>query len=386
MEEQLPFDVSALTPQQKSLVMEQLMQAGGSPQQDQGSFATNLFQRRILQPLQIRLGMRDSPADVLRKQQSVLNQFQMQDLIAEQKRQNQAAEYIANLNEESAKALGLNSAQLALAQANPLEAYDDLISRSFSRETFSTTPQYGYDAQGNRIAYQAGDRGGMNVINITPPADTFTVDTGSSHVVIDKKDDSIRSVIPKHLTPDQAERLVIERASKNKTDVENTRNRAKSLRTEFNNLTKEMRDVGLAYGKIQASANEPSAAGDIALLINYMKMLDPGSVVREGEFATAQNAGGVEARVRATYNNLLRGERLTEDQRADFVASAGRVLVPYRDEFDATKLRYSALAERQGVAPSNVVVNDPFIGFGAVERGRQWYIERDLTPPQGIKN
>ena len=146
-----------------------------------------------------------------------------------------------------------------------------------------------------------------------------------------------------------------------------------------------MRDVGLAYGKIQASSTEPSAAGDIALLINYMKMLDPGSVVREGEFATAQNAGGVEARVRATYNNLLRGERLTEGQRADFLASAGRVLVPYRDEFEATKLRYSALAEREGVAPSDVVINDPFSGFGATERDRQWYIDRGLTPPKGMK-
>ena len=120
--------------------MEQLMQAGGQPQQQQGNFATNLFQRRILQPLQVRLGMRDSPADVLRKQQSVLNQFQMQDLIADQKRRNQAADYIAGLDEKSAAALGLNPAQLALAQANLIEAYDDIVNRAFSRETYSTTP------------------------------------------------------------------------------------------------------------------------------------------------------------------------------------------------------------------------------------------------------
>ena len=116
MENQLPFDINSLTPEQKAIVMEQLMQAGGQPQQQQGNFATNLFQRRILQPLQVRLGMRDSPADVLRKQQSVLNQFQMQDLIADQKRRNQAADYIAGLDEKSAAALGLNPAQLALAQ------------------------------------------------------------------------------------------------------------------------------------------------------------------------------------------------------------------------------------------------------------------------------
>ena len=72
MENQLPFDINSLTPEQKAIVMEQLMQAGGQPQQQQGNFATNLFQRRILQPLQVRLGMRDSPQDILRRQESVL--------------------------------------------------------------------------------------------------------------------------------------------------------------------------------------------------------------------------------------------------------------------------------------------------------------------------
>jgi len=385
MENQLPFDINSLTPEQKAIVMEQLMQAGGQPQQQQGNFATNLFQRRILQPLQVRLGMRDSPQDVLRKQQSVLNQFQMQDLIADQSRRNQAAEFIAGLDAESAKALGLNPAQLALAQANPIEAYDDIVNRAFSRETYSTTPQYGFTKDKARIAYQLGDRGGMKIIDVTPTPDTYTVDTGASIQILSRLDNTVIDTIEKEMTPDQAARALIEKDRKTKEDKNRLVTRAKNLRTEFNNITKEMRDVGLAYGKIQASSTEPSAAGDIALLINYMKMLDPGSVVREGEFATAQNAGGVEARVRATYNNLLRGERLTEGQRADFLASAGRVLVPYRDEFEATKLRYSALAEREGVAPSDVVINDPFSGFGVIERNRQWYIDRGYTPPKGMK-
>lgn len=384
MENQLPFDINSLTPEQKAIVMEQLMQAGGQPQQ-QGNFATNLFQRRILQPLQVRLGMRDSPADVLRKQQSVLNQFQMQGLIADQERQNQAADYIAGLNEETAAALGLNPAQLALAQANPIEAYDDIVSRAFSRETYSTTPQYGFTKDKVRIAYQLGDRGGMKIIDVTPTPDTYTVDTGANIQILSRLDNTVVDTIPKEATPDQQQRLLIEKDRKTKEDENRILTRAKNLRAEFNNITKEMRDVGLAYGKIQASSTEPSAAGDIALLINYMKMLDPGSVVREGEFATAQNAGGVEARVRAQYNNLLRGERLTESQRADFLASAGRVLVPYRDQFEATKQRYSTLAESQGVNASDVVINDPFSGFGVIKRDAAWYRANGLTPPKGMK-
>lgn len=385
MENQLPFDINSLTPEQKAIVMEQLMQAGGQPQQQQGNFATNLFQRRILQPLQVRLGMRDSPQDILRRQESVLNQFQMQGLIADQKRQNQAADYIAGLNEESAAALGLNPAQLALAQANPIEAYDDIVNRAFSRETYSTTPQYGFTKDKARIAYQLGDRGGMKVIGVTPPPDTYTVDTGANIQILSRLDNTVIDTIEKEMTPDQAARALIEKDRRTKEDENRIRTLATNLRKEFNTITKEMRDIGLAYGKIEASTREPSAAGDIALLINYMKMLDPGSVVREGEFATAQNAGGVDARVRARYNQALEGELLSEEQRADFLASAGRVLVPYRDQFETFKQRYSTLAQDQGVKPSDVVINDPFSGLSVIERNRQWYIDRGLTPPKGMK-
>ena len=37
----------------------------------------------------------------------------------------------------------------------------------------------------------------------------------------------------------------------------------------------------------------PDAAGDMALIFSYMKMLDPNSTVREGEYATAQDAGSI---------------------------------------------------------------------------------------------
>ena len=80
-----------------------------------------------------------------------------------------------------------------------------------------------------------------------------------------------------------------------------------------------------AYGRIQASAEDASAAGDLALIFNYMKILDPGSTVREGEFANAQNSGSVPTRIRGLYNQVMEGTRLTDAQRADFVNRAGRL-------------------------------------------------------------
>jgi hypothetical protein len=63
------------------------------------------------------------------------------------------------------------------------------------------------------------------------------------------------------------------------------------MRKEYNEQTKPYQEVKSAYSRLLSS--EDNAVGDLSLIFGYMKMLDSGSVVREGEFATAQNATGV---------------------------------------------------------------------------------------------
>jgi len=65
-----------------------------------------------------------------------------------------------------------------------------------------------------------------------------------------------------------------------------------------------------------------------------MKILDPASVVRETEFANAQNAAGVPDQIRNMYNRALRGERLGEAQRDDFVNSAKKLVVSQKAQLD----------------------------------------------------
>jgi hypothetical protein len=90
-------------------------------------------------------------------------------------------------------------------------------------------------------------------------------------------------------------------------------------------VTKETNVVSSAYEKIKRAAATPSAAGDLSLIFGYMKMLDPGSTVREGEFATAQNAAGVPTQALNMYNRALNGERLAPAQRQDFINQAGNI-------------------------------------------------------------
>jgi hypothetical protein len=80
---------------------------------------------------------------------------------------------------------------------------------------------------------------------------------------------------------------------------------------EFNNATTSVK-------KLFSGLEAKSGAGDVASIFTFMKTLDPQSVVREGEFATAENTSGVFKKYWNSYNRLARGERLTESQRDDF--------------------------------------------------------------------
>jgi len=142
-----------------------------------------------------------------------------------------------------------------------------------------------------------------------------------------------------------------------KREKESVSKDAATLRKEFTRGAKTFVDVRDAYSRIQASAEEPSAAGDLAMIFNYMKMLDPESVVREGEFATAANAGGVPDQVKASYNKILSGKRLSERQRADFTNRADKLYERQLQAHDKLVHEYSRLADAYGIEPANVIVD-----------------------------
>lgn len=128
-----------------------------------------------------------------------------------------------------------------------------------------------------------------------------------------------------------------------------------SLRDEHTKQSGTFVKIRDAYGKLQAAARSPSAAGDIALIFGYMRMLDPDSVVREGEFATAQNAASIPDRIRNLYNRAVEGERLNDKQRADMVEQARKVYGEQKRGQDKLDRTYTDLANRYGLNPDNVV-------------------------------
>ena len=122
------------------------------------------------------------------------------------------------------------------------------------------------------------------------------------------------------------------------------------MRKEYNSLdeVKAFKPVRAAFLKVRQAAEKPSAAGDLALVFNYMKILDPGSVVREGEFKTAADATAwlqkseadgvaIPAPIAQAIRKLKDGTILTDAQRKDFVniarKAASAQFAPVKDSY-----------------------------------------------------
>jgi len=124
------------------------------------------------------------------------------------------------------------------------------------------------------------------------------------------------------------------------------------FRKEYSDQTKGYQEAKSAYGRILAS--EDSAVGDLALIFGYMKMLDPGSVVREGEFATAQNAAGVPDRILNLYNKTLSGQRLNANQRQSFKGQAEKLYKTSADQEAAVREGIKRIATGYGLNTDNI--------------------------------
>lgn len=144
------------------------------------------------------------------------------------------------------------------------------------------------------------------------------------------------------------------------------------LRAEYtgNPDVKNYQIVRSAYQNVLNSAKDPSAAGDLSMIFAYMKILDPNSVVREQEFANAQNAAGVPDRIRNVYNRIMSGERLNPEQRQDFINQATKLHETSSRQYQSIRQQMGTIAAGARARPDQVMID-----FGNVPEGQK--------PPSG---
>ena len=135
-------------------------------------------------------------------------------------------------------------------------------------------------------------------------------------------------------------------------------NTEKELRNEFTALPeiKEFTTVETAFKQINAFLSKPSAANDLAAATKFMKLLDPGSVVRESELGMAMKTTGAIDTIQNYFQKLQNGQMLNPAQREDFKRAAQLAFGAAQDTRDKTSSKYIDLAKSYNVDANNVVL------------------------------
>lgn len=136
----------------------------------------------------------------------------------------------------------------------------------------------------------------------------------------------------------------------------------RALLTQFNGLP-EVKDYKTVLSQkltVDSILNSKlGGPGDLAVVYNFMKALDPTSVVRESEYATAAKSGNIFAGIYSQFNGYLKPEGgfLPESVKKSFQSIINSSLASKRQLYDTAAGEYKDIAKRQGLNPENVVPN-----------------------------
>lgn len=126
------------------------------------------------------------------------------------------------------------------------------------------------------------------------------------------------------------------------------------LRREYQGRIGKYTEMSSIYTEMQASAADKSGAADVALVTQFAKMLDPGGVVRDTDFANARDTAGLYSTLQNYISQKHTGSFLDEKQRNDFVKLAGQYYKAAEKQQGTTKASMSKVVDSYGLTPENV--------------------------------
>ena len=159
------------------------------------------------------------------------------------------------------------------------------------------------------------------------------------------------------------------------------------------NKSSEKVQIGLALntlGSIREYARMQDGIGDTAILFRVLKLLDPNSVVREGEFANAQKSGNaLVERLKRTYDEMVTpgGPSLTPSQRERWVRVALTQARQVKNQHDVINKRFDKHAKALGLptvtTSYNLFENDPVVRkrykmFVKIKKANPQYRNKDI--------
>ena len=135
------------------------------------------------------------------------------------------------------------------------------------------------------------------------------------------------------------------------------------LRFEYDKNTKKFKDSIFAYNSIVAgyknSLKDPASAGvnDIMIVRSFLLMIEPNSVVRESEFATAAKSQGMYQYTLNLIDKMQEGAILTQASRRRFFNAAMGYMGAVKRGYDIQGKRYTKIAKAHNIEPKNIIVD-----------------------------
>ncbi|GLK54538.1 hypothetical protein JOD31_001705 [Methylopila capsulata] len=141
------------------------------------------------------------------------------------------------------------------------------------------------------------------------------------------------------------------------TDATKVGEQAGKLRGEIAQLPsyKNYAQAAPIYRSMVDTAGTNSKASDLNLVYGLGKIMDPTSVVREGEMVLVQNTASLPDWVVGAANRLNGGAALQPETRAALLAEAHSRMRSYEDVLGADLDRYGGIADRAGVRRDDVL-------------------------------
>jgi hypothetical protein len=149
----------------------------------------------------------------------------------------------------------------------------------------------------------------------------------------------------------------IAKATKDAAAMQRDRDTEMKIADDYRAQSKPFKEVGDAYRQINATLDKAatSPAATLAAATKFMKLLDPGSVVRESELAMALQAEGVFDRAANYYNTLKLGKVLTPSQVVDFKSITKQIYRAAQEGQKAIDASYTQQAKTYGLRPEMIV-------------------------------
>lgn len=137
------------------------------------------------------------------------------------------------------------------------------------------------------------------------------------------------------------------------------------LRDDFNNLkpVKDHREAAAVFRSAVQAAKTNSAAADLNLVYAFAKLMDPGSVVREGEMGMVTATQNATDRIKALVASVSGGQRISPDARQALLQEMSSRYESYKLAHDEIAGTFKGIAQRQGANPDNVVIPYPGVEY-----------------------